>query len=197
MTGRKPVCRAEKGENHGMTVLDRILLVLIFVALFAKSLLMLAVGVTGWDPVPWLQTVGQAMAGPLRVQVAVIGLAELLIAMYLLAWSVRRRHTARAIIQETDLGTVRISLKAVEALVQRAARQVQGVREVKVDLRQEKQGLSILLTVTVAPDEALPAVSDEVQRRVSQYITETVGVTVSRVSVSFRAVVETGKTRVE
>lgn len=180
-----------------MTLLDRVLLVLIFAALFAKSVLMLAIGVVGWNPVPWLQQVGQAMAGPLRLQVSLVGLAELLIAGYVLAWSVRRRHAARAIIQETDLGTVRISLKAVEALVQRAARQVQGVREVKVDLRQDKQGLSILLTVTVAPDEALPAVSDEVQRRVGQYITETVGVTVSRVSVTFRAVVEPGKTRVE
>jgi uncharacterized alkaline shock family protein YloU len=180
-----------------MNILDRILLVLIFVALFVMSVLLLAVGMVGWDPVHWLQRVGQAMTGPLRLQVALLGLAEVLIAGYVLAWAVRRRHQARAIIRETDLGTVRISLKAVEALVQRAARQVQGVREVKVDLRQDKQGVSIALTVTVAPDQALPAVSDEVQRRVSQYITETVGVTVSRVAVTFRAVVETGKARVE
>jgi uncharacterized alkaline shock family protein YloU len=180
-----------------MTVLDRILLILIFLALFVKSVLMLAVGLVGWDPTPWFQSVGQALTGPYRSQVALVGLAELLIAGYVLAWAVRRRHEARAIIQETELGTVRISLKAVEALVQRAARQVQGVREVKVDLRQDKQGLAIHLTVTVVPDLAMPAVSDEIQRRVGQYITETVGVTVSRVAVTFRAVAETGKARVE
>lgn len=181
-----------------MTVLDRVLLVLIFLAFFVKSILMLAVGLAGWDPGPWLTVLGRDMLGPYRTEVTVIGLAELLVAGYLLAWAVRRRHLARAIVQETELGTVRISLKAVEALVQRAARQAQGVRDVKVDLRSDKQGVSIGLTVTVAPDLPLPAISDEVQRRVEQYITETVGVTVSRVAVTFRAVAEPGgKARVE
>ncbi|MGE5552784.1 MAG: alkaline shock response membrane anchor protein AmaP [Betaproteobacteria bacterium] len=180
-----------------MTVLDRTLLFIIFIALFTKSLLMLAVSLIGWDPRPWLSGVGQAMAGPYRAETAVIGLAELLIAVYLLAWAVRRRHQSRAIIRETELGTIRISLKAVEALVQRAAHQVHGVREVKVDLRKEKQGVAIYLTVTVLPDSAIPAISDEIQHRVERYIAETVGVTVSRVAVTFKAVTETGKARVE
>jgi uncharacterized alkaline shock family protein YloU len=180
-----------------MTALDRILLAMLFVALFVKGLLMLAVGLAGWDPRPWLSGVGQAMLGPYRVETVAIGLAELLIAFYVLAWSVRRRHQARAIIRETDLGTIRIALNAVETLVQRAARQVQGVREVKVDLKTDKQGVAIHLTVTVLPDSAIPAISDEIQHRVERYIAETVGVTVNRVAVTFKSVTETSKTRVE
>ncbi|MDI6870025.1 MAG: alkaline shock response membrane anchor protein AmaP [Bacillota bacterium] len=180
-----------------MTVLDRVLLVLIFLALFVKGVLMLAVGLVGWDPRPWLADAGQAMLGPYRAETAVIGLAELAIAWYVLAWSARRRHMSRALIRETELGTIRISLKAVENLVQRAARQVQGVRDVKVDLRADKQGVSIHLAVTVLPDSAIPAISDELQHRVERYIAETVGVTVSRVAVTFRAVAEVGKARVE
>lgn len=180
-----------------MTVLDRVLLVLIFLSLFAKGTLLLAAGLAGWDPRPWFAELGEAMIHGYRVETSLLGLAELLISSYLLSWALRRRHANRAIVQEAELGTVRISLKAVESLVQRAARQVQGVRDVKVDLRSDKQGVSIALSVTVAPDISIPAVSDEIQRRVDQYITQTVGVTVARVAVTFRAVTEAGKARVE
>lgn len=180
-----------------MTAVDRIFLVLIFLALFVKSVLLLAAGLSLWDPRPWLSGVGESMATTYPAQTAVIGLLELLLAAYFLAWAFRRRYASRAIVQETELGTVRISLKAVEDLVQRAARQAQGVRDVKVDLRSDKQGVFINLIVTVAPDISIPAVSDEVQRRVEQYITQTVGVTVARVTVTFRAVAELSRSRVE
>lgn len=180
-----------------MTILDRVLLVLIFLGLFFLSVVFLSVGLIGWDPGPWLTALGQAVKGPYRLEAALGGLGGCLISAYVLAWAVRRRHLARAIVQETELGTVRISLKAVESLVQRAARQVQGVRDVKVDLRTDKQGVAITLTVAVAPDLAIPAVSDEIQHRVAQYITQTVGVIVTRVAVTFRTVTETGKARVE
>lgn len=180
-----------------MTAVDRILLVLMFVALFVKSILMLAAGLSVWDPRPWLAGLGQSMAETYPAQTAIIGLVELLVATYFLTWAFRRRHASRAIVQESELGTVRISLKAVESLVQRAARQAQGVRDVRVDVRSDKQGVFINLTITVAPDVSIPAVSDEVQRRVEQYITQTVGVTVARVTVTFRAVAEVGKSRVE
>lgn len=181
-----------------MTVFDRLLLVLIFLALFAKGVVMLAVGLVGWDPGPFLAELGQTMTGAYRVQTTVLGLVELLLASYLLAWAVRRRHFGRALVRETELGKVRIALKAVESLVQRAARQAQGVRDVRVDLQADKQGVAVHLSVVVAPDLAIPSVADEIQRRVEQYITETVGVTVTRVAVTFRTVSEPGgKPRVE
>jgi uncharacterized alkaline shock family protein YloU len=180
-----------------MTLVDRLLLLIMFLTLFAMGVFLLAAGAGGWDPRPWLEVIGQAVTGPYRLQTALIGLAVLLASSYLLAWALRRRFVGRALVRQTELGAVRVSLKAVESLVQRAARQVQGVRDVRVDLHVERESVGIQLTVTVAPDLAIPTVSDEVQHRVERYVLETLGVTVSRVAVTFRAIADQAKARVE
>lgn len=180
-----------------MTLLDRLLLLVSFVVLFAAGVALVATGVGGWDPRPWLAMVGQALTGPYRLETGLSGVAVLLLSGYVLAWAFRRRYVGRSLVRQTELGAVRVSLKAVESLVQRAARQVQGVRDVRVDLHVDRESLAIQLTVTVAPDLAIPAVSEEIQHRVERYVLETVGVTVSRVAVTFRAVADQAKARVE
>jgi uncharacterized alkaline shock family protein YloU len=180
-----------------MRVVDRLLLMVLFLVILAKSFAMLMIGF-GWDPSVWLASLGRTVFAEYRVEALVIGLVELIVALYILSWSVRRRyHHEPTITRETGLGRVQISLKAVETLVQRAARQVQGVREVQTDLRMDKQDLDINLILTVAPDLSIPAISEEVQHRIERYIAQTVGVTPTKIQLVFKSVGADTKSRVE
>jgi uncharacterized alkaline shock family protein YloU len=107
------------------------------------------------------------------------------------------RGVERAVVRETSLGQVRISLAAIENAVYRSVRQVRGVCDVDADVRAGVAGVDVRLAVTVAPDLAIPAVSDEVQQRVERYVQETVGVSVGTVVVEIKAVASEARARVE
>jgi len=74
------------------------------------------------------------------------------------------------------LGDVHVSLDAVENLVEKTARHIRGVRGVKVAVQHNDAGVAVMLKIVVSPDSNIPAVTDEVQQRISASIKNTVGV---------------------
>ncbi len=97
-----------------------------------------------------------------------------------------KRAPAQAVVHDTGMGEVNISLVAVRSLVTRVASRTPGVREVRtrVQLNGSGTGIMVALDLKVASDANLPDLADKVQKATSSYVHDIVGVTVDSVKVS-------------
>lgn len=184
-------------------VLDRLLLFLYSLAIGAAAIAAIAAA-SGGISEKWMKDVVSDMTGGYRIlQGSVIGVAiiVLLVSIRFLIVSVRRdSHTGPSINQRTEHGDIRISVETVENLALKAASRTRGVKDLRARVRVSEAGLGILIRAFVDGDGSIPALSEEMQRTVSQQIEEATGIPVAEVSVFIANVTQsptTHKSRVE
>lgn len=165
-----------------MNFLDRFLMVIytlgIMMLLFIAGLAAL-----GWTtPVELLQL--SLFYDRDRVIVGSIVVFYLLVSLkfFLQALS-GERAPAQAVVRETEMGQIRISVEALENITFKAASQIKGVKDVKPKVACLPDGVKIMVRVVVMPQISVPQVSDEIQATVREYITDTVGIKVLCVKV--------------
>lgn len=111
--------------------------------------------------------------------------------------SFKAKPVKTTIIHETSLGHIQITLQALEHLVTKAARSVQGVRDVKPLLKKNPDYLSVQLKVHVAPDIAIPQVTESIQNTVKDYLAKTAGMTIQDIQILVNRISWDNKSRVE
>lgn len=123
---------------------------------------------------------GEAAAG------IAAGFFILIAIIFFLAASLRRpsgKSEVRSIVQFNELGEVRVAFAAIENMVLRISRQVKGIRETETRILYTDQGLDIFLKLKVLPDMQIPALVDELQGRVKDYVEDITGASVAEVKV--------------
>ncbi len=126
--------------------------------------------------------------GGLRPTVIVLSIVAVAAGAYLIWLAFRSRGRRRTIVRATSLGEVRISPLAVETLVRRGAREVPGIQDVDTVVDVLGEDIEIYVSIVVSPDVSIPGITEQIQAKLGRYITDTVGVDVSRVSVHVRNV---------
>jgi len=116
-------------------------------------------------------------------------LALVVLGMLLFWMGIRRRRQVKMIVSDTPLGEVRVAERAVEVLALRSVRRVKGVHDASVNVRATAEGLDFAIEAAVAPDQSIPQITQELRIRVSEYIRETVGVSVNTVTVNVTKIV--------
>lgn len=116
-------------------------------------------------------------------EAGLLGAVFFLISIRLMIAGLRSRHDKDTIVHHNDLGDVHITLSAVENLVEKTARHTRGVRGVKIRVEREGQQLKVGIKAIVSPESNVPAVSNEIQRRVYDHIRNTVGIELADVRV--------------
>lgn len=164
-----------------MRLVDRIVLTIYAVSLSVISFVLLLVSF-GWQE-PLVVFVGSLETSTGRTVVGVISGFLLLIGLRF-AYFGMRKAPVHALVHDTEMGRVRISLVAVKSLVTRVASRIPGVRSVRTSVSLGEQGLLIALDLKVAVDANLPELADKLQKAVSSYVRDIVGVEVESVSVS-------------
>jgi uncharacterized alkaline shock family protein YloU len=184
-------------------LMDRLLLFLYSVAIGAVSIVAIVAASGGFSE-KWLMEVVSDFTGNVRiVQASVIGAAivVLLISLRFFILSIRRDgSSAPSINQRTEHGDIRISVETVENLALKAASRTRGVKDLRARVRVAESGLEILIRAFVDGEGSIPALSEEMQRTVSQQIEEATGIPVAGVSVFIANVTQaptTFKSRVE
>jgi len=102
-----------------------------------------------------------------------------------------------AAIHDTALGKVHITIAALEHLIIKAAKSVQGVREVKPYLQGGDQGINVQLKIQIMPDINIPYVTESLQKTVREYVQKTAGLSISEIKVLVNKVGSEVKNRVE
>jgi len=160
---------------------DRVVLTIYAVSLSIISLLFLMVSF-GWDKpltafVEGLGTpTGRTVLGVVSGFLFLIGLRFVYVGI--------QKAPVHALVHDTEMGQVRISLVAVKNLVTRVASRIPGVRSVRTAVTAGELGLRVSLELKVAVDANLPELADKLQKAVSSYVRDIVGVSVELVSVS-------------
>lgn len=110
--------------------------------------------------------------------------------------SLRKPRGKHVVLAESALGQIRVSLQAVENLVEKVVSQINGVREVKSRMVSVPQGIGIQVRAAVTPDVNVPEVSVEIQNRIKEQVFAVTGLSVNTVRVSIENI-SAQKPRVE
>lgn len=179
-----------------MKYLDRALLLIQATGGTLVSLLFLLLAFGWLAPLGYLRTSLQDIYG--RALIAVLSSLFLVVSLRLLLYNTGRMPAKQAVVHETTLGQIKVSLHAVENLVKKVARQIKGVRDVKAYVFTNKTNdIEVQLRAVVSPEISIPAVAAEIQQTVKEYILDVVGVSVASVKVYIENISAEAKTRVE
>lgn len=130
--------------------------------------------------------------------IGIIGVILLIVSIRILYPLFTREDKKRnTIVRDNSLGQIRISLSAIDALINKAVTQTRGVREVESKLKVGEEGLNIFLEVIVTPDINIPEISEELQESIKEYLKRTTGVVVGQIEVLVDKVAQDSNLRVE
>jgi uncharacterized alkaline shock family protein YloU len=127
----------------------------------------------------------------------ITGIILFLLSLSLFIGVFRPKPVKNTVVHETPLGSIKITMAALENLVIKAARSVQGIRDVKTHIKTQHDNVSIQLNVQVQPDLSIPQVTEELQNKVKEYLTKTTGINVNDVRVIVNRITWEVKNRVE
>lgn len=94
-----------------------------------------------------------------------------------------------AIVVHGTLGDVRVAIIAIKTLVDKVARGIKGVRDVKINViaKNNKQGnledIAVKIKIVVGPESNVPEISGQMQQLVKEKLKNTVGIDVGEIDV--------------
>ncbi|OWA37034.1 alkaline shock response membrane anchor protein AmaP [Saccharibacillus sp. O16] len=176
-------------------IVDRLLLfvysiTILILSIFAILLLSRAISI----PVDFVMDVQT-----LSITIAVLAVL-ILISLRMLYISLRRsRGHLQSIDQRTDLGGIQISVETIESLCLKAASRVRGVKDPQTRIRMTEPGLDVQIRTIVDGEHSIPALTEEVQRGIKEFVQDITGIPVASVSVYVAGVAhhQAFKSRVE
>lgn len=167
-------------------LIDRLLLLLYSLAIGAVAVFMIVIASGGLNSQGlhgWLDNLRGDWPA-VQLTVIIVSAVLLLISIRFLILSIRRSgNRLPSINQRTDHGDIRISVETVENLALKAASRTRGVKDLKARVRVAEAGISILIRAFVDGEGSIPALSEEIQRNVTQQVDEATGIPVAEVSV--------------
>ena len=110
--------------------------------------------------------------------VAVIGLLIIIFAS-----AAGKKKESAGVVSFNEIGEFRISFRTIESIILTATQRIKGIREVTSHINSSEQGLVIYLRITTIPDIPIPALIQELQETVRDYVQEISGCNVAEVKV--------------
>ncbi len=105
-----------------------------------------------------------------------------------LAWYGFHPEKKHAVVQEGSLGKVRISLAAIESLVEKVATDQRGIKEARAYVDGTPRGIGIRIRAAVAPDINIPQVSGALQNMVRERVLDVTGIEVHDIKISVESI---------
>lgn len=123
----------------------------------------------------------------LKSRVALIVAAVVLVLLGLLLIGItlpsKKKRSSNFAIQQNENGTVRISLKALESLVQRCLNQHAELKVITSSLFSDEETIRVDVHITLESDISMPLAVSALQKQIKRYLEACSGVTVKEVRV--------------
>lgn len=88
----------------------------------------------------------------------------------------RERTGGSVIALKNPLGEMEISQKAICGFIQRVGKEVEGVEDIKANIKLAEEGVDVYLTLSAQAQGEIPRLIDELQTVVKNYLNNTVGI---------------------
>ena len=168
-------------------VWDRILILLCaLVALgCAAGVVALLVGKISFDMITgWLASVDMSR---FVVKAAMAGIAALFVLLFLLLFAMilpsKKKRSSNYAIQRNENGMVRISLKALETLVNKCLNQHAELKVVTSSLFSDEESIRVDVHISLQSDISMPLAISALQKQIKKYLEACSGVMVQEVRV--------------
>lgn len=143
-----------------------------------------AIGVAlGWDkPLGYITL---ALSTPQnRISVGLVAVVILVIAIIMLATSLKFESQPRSVVVRSALtGDVSITVSAIKAIIMKAVRKVEGIREIEPSISNSPEGIKVYLHVAINPEYSVPEMTKSIQAIVKQYLEEIGGLDVAEIKI--------------
>ncbi len=171
---------------------DRLLIVLCTLILLAVAALLLGM-ITGLVPLSLVTSQISMLLENRGTRIVVSAAAVLLVIFALLVfWIIlprRRRRFSTFAIQQTEHGALKISVKALEHLVQKCVSQHPELSVVSSTIHSNEETVRVDMRVTLQSDINIPLAISSLQKQIKQYVEACSGVDVDEVRVVVEATV--------
>jgi len=108
------------------------------------------------------------------------------LSLWLFALQFRGRNRGQApswAILQGEEGEVRLSMAAIDTLIQQAAGELRAVREVRTSFYPRNEGLGVYIRVVVAAEESIPELTAQLQKVVKEHVLRVAGISIEEVRV--------------
>lgn len=177
-----------------MGILDRFILLIYSLSILVISLVVLGVFAQLISPAYLWENFVALAGGSAAIASAAAGFAGfifVLLSLYLLKVSVRfsakEKKLQEAVVVHGSIGDVQITVEAIKNLVDKKARSVKGVREVKVKVEvktnADKENVNIRTTLIVGQENNITEVSDQVRQAIKESLSNVVGLEMFNVDI--------------
>ena len=124
-----------------------------------------------------------------RVEVLVIALVLFLIAIRIIQLSfMSQKRDKQTVIGEGKLGTVRITIEAINEFVKDVVSEETNTTNTKSKVKVTEAGLNVILNLTVYDQVKVPNLANQIQQKVKSEIEEAIGAQVNQVEVLVKAI---------
>lgn len=179
-------------RDSGLKIIDRAIFGALGLVLLALAA-MVVISVLGWRGIGSLEILLEGLYS--RPIESFIGAGLLLVGgLYLLSFASQKEEDT-TIRQATEIGHVQISMRAIETLVYRTAKDVRGIKDVEARVVPSPEGVAIALSIVVQPDQPVPSVCEEVGHLVRNQVRESMGIDVGDVSIEVRNISPPAKSK--
>lgn len=162
---------------------DRLLVSLSGLILFLGGI-GLAVQKLGWvDIIGWAERFIMWKSLSRLIVCIVVAVILVLLGLFDIGMLFRRKNRSGFVVQKTESGELSISIKALEALVEKCVDKHSELHVVSIRLENRRDGLVIRLRIALANGINIPLVVNSLQKQIKQYVTACSGVDVSEVCV--------------
>ncbi|MGE5391878.1 MAG: alkaline shock response membrane anchor protein AmaP [Deltaproteobacteria bacterium] len=137
----------------------------------------------GWDePQAYINL---ALSTPQnRISVGLVAVVILVIAVMMLTTGLRFESKPKSItVRNALVGDVSITISAIEAIIMKAVRKVEGIREIEPSISNTPEGIKVYLHVAINPEYSVPEMTKDIQAIVKQYLEEIGGLDVAEVRI--------------
>ena len=154
-----------------MTGLDQLIIGLTALILAVLGGLSVVAGTGLSSTISWMRLAPDLWDGIL------IGAVFILLAVYLLL-IIARQKSEPAVVHQAELGAVRIGVSTIKGLINKKARDIDGVKDCAVTVVQTEP-LLVRLDLQIQPDYNVPSLAEQLQQQVKEYLAETMGIEVA------------------
>lgn len=119
-----------------------------------------------------------------RIILGTVGIGFLVVALLSLISSLKVQKPPKSIIiNNTLVGQVSITVPAIKVIIMKAIKKVEGVKEVKSDIKSAAEGVVVNLHIMIDPELSVPETTKSIQNIVKQYLEEIGGMPVAEIKV--------------
>lgn len=126
-------------------------------------------------------------------QAAVVYLVFLIMSLFIIYPYFTDRKFKSTKLLSSESGDITITISALSNLIKDRVREKQKIDNIKIKLKEQQEGLKIILSGDLTVPGDLPAVSENVQHDLKNYIKDTTGIQVEKVQIRINNVKKADK----